>query len=259
MRIALVQHDIVWEAPAENHARLTPLVAEAADAGSGLVLLSEMFATGFSMRTDVIAEDPHGPSVTFLHDRAQHHGVHVGGSIALRLDGPGTRPYNTFVVAHPDGSATHYSKLHPFSYGREHEHYAAGRTPVTVTIDGLRISLFVCYDLRFATAMWDLAPQTDCYAFVANWPQARRAHWRALLVARAIENQAWVVGVNRVGAAPRLQYAGDSLIVDPLGSIIRDAGDTEGVVSAPVDAESVARVRSEFPFLADRRERPSAQ
>jgi predicted amidohydrolase len=113
--------------------------------------------------------------------------------------------------------------------------------------------LFVCYDLRFADEMWALAHDTDCYVLVANWPESRRHHWRTLLVARAIENQAYVVGVNRVGEGDGIAYVGDSRIVDPSGEILASAARTEALVVADVDPAEVARVRERFPFLADRR------
>jgi predicted amidohydrolase len=157
------------------------------------------------------------------------------------------------VLAAPDGGLHHYDKIHPFSYGREHEHYDAGDVFLTVDVEGLRTSFFVCYDLRFADEFWALAPTTDCYVVVANWPESRRAHWRALLVARAIENQAYVVGANRVGEGGKLDYAGDSMIVDPLGEVLASAARTETIISAEVEAAVVAKVRAEFPFLPDRR------
>jgi predicted amidohydrolase len=252
MRIAAIQADLTWEDPGANHRRLAPRVAAAADDGARLVVLPEMFATGFSMHTDRIAEPPDGPSTEFLRDCAQRHGVHVAGSIAVLPPGA-ERPRNRLTVAHPDGGISHYDKIHPFSYGREHEHYDAGDELVTITIDDVRCSLFVCYDLRFADEFWALADATDCYVVVANWPASRRHHWRSLLVARAIENQAYVVGCNRVGTAPGLEYEGDTMIVDPLGAITAEAGPGEGSAIAEVDPAVVASIRAEFPFLPDRR------
>ena len=157
------------------------------------------------------------------------------------------------MLAAPDGSTHRYAKIHPFTYGREHEHYSAGDEFLTVDIEGTRCSFFVCYDLRFADEFWALAPQTDCYVVPANWPASRREHWMALLRARAIENQAYVVGVNRVGEGGRLHYSGDSLIVDPFGEIVAEAADTETIITADVDPGRVRAVRSEYPFLQDRR------
>jgi predicted amidohydrolase len=122
-----------------------------------------------------------------------------------------------------------------------------------VDIDGVRCSFFVCYDLRFADEFWTLAQQTDCYVLPANWPAARREHWMALLRARAIENQAYVVGVNRVGDGGRLHYSGDSMIVDPFGEVVAQAGATETTITADIDPARVESVRTEYPFLQDRR------
>jgi predicted amidohydrolase len=252
MRVAAVQHDIAWEQREANYAHLAPMVAHAASGGARLVVLTEMFATGFSMASDRIAEPVDGPSLRFLQEQAQRNDVWVCASIATRA-GAAAKPTNRLVLAAPDGTTHHYDKIHPFSYSGEHEHYAAGASYLTVDVDGLRVSFFVCYDLRFADGFWALAPTTDCYVVVANWPEARRAHWRSLLVARAIENQAYVVGANRVGDAKGITYSGDSMIVDPLGEVLVNAARGETVCSAVVDATVVEKVRSEFPFLRDRR------
>jgi len=252
VRVAAIQHDIVWEDPGTNFAHLAPMIAAAAEAGARLVVLTEMYSTGFSMDTDRIAEVLDGPSTQFLVEQARHHGVWICGSIPERPHDGGL-PFNQLVLAAPDGALHRYSKIHPFTYAREHERYAAGNEHVTVEIDGLRCSLFVCYDLRFADEFWALARTTDCYLIVANWPASRREHWRALLVARAIENQAYVVGVNRVGSGGGLDYVGDSRIVDPLGELVAEATDGEAVLMAEVDPARVIEVRAKFPFLADRR------
>ena len=163
------------------------------------------------------------------------------------------RPVNRLVLAGPEGALHHYDKIHPFTYSGEDEHYDAGDAFLTVEIEGLRVSFFVCYDLRFADEFWARATVTDCYVVVANWPESRRNHWRALLTARAIENQAYVIGVNRVGNARDIAYAGDSTIIDPLGEALAHAARTETVISATVERSEVEKVRAEFPFLQDRR------
>jgi predicted amidohydrolase len=211
-----------------------------------------MFSTGFSMAVDRVAETRSGPSATFLAEQAREHGVWVCGSCPER-PGPDARPFNQLVLAAPDGTQYRYAKIHPFGYGAEPQHFAAGHEFLTVAIEGVRCTFFVCYDLRFADEFWPLAPATDCYVVVANWPRQRRAHWSALLRARAIENQAYVVGVNRVGTGDGLTYVGDSVILDPLGEPVATAADAECVISGDIDSERVRAVREKFPFLADRR------
>ena len=252
MKVAGIQHDIVWEDRDANYARLAPMIAAAAADGAGLVVLTEMFSTGFSMDVDRVGELSDGPSASFLSAQAREHGVWVCGSLPER-PAPDARPFNQLVLAAPDGATHRYAKIHPFGYGAEPDHYAAGDAFLTVDVDGVRCSFFVCYDLRFADEFWPLAPQTDCYVVVANWPRQRRAHWTALLRARAIENQAFVVGVNRVGSGDGLTYVGDSVILDPLGEPVATAGANECVITADVDPEQVRAVREKFPFLRDRR------
>ena len=157
------------------------------------------------------------------------------------------------MLAGPDGTVHRYRKIHPFTYGGEPEHFRAGTDLVTVEIEGLRVSLFVCYDLRFADEFWQLADATDVYLVPANWPTKRRLAWQSLLQARAIENQAYVVGVNRVGDGGGISYCGDSRIVDPLGELLATAAQTESILLADVSAAHVASTRAHFPFLADRR------
>jgi predicted amidohydrolase len=255
VRVAAVQHDIRWEDPPANFARLAPRIAEAAGNGARLVVLAEMYSTGFSMESDRIAEPVDGPSTRFLVDQAAQHGVWVCGSLPERTEGAGL-PTNTLVMAGPAGDVHRYAKLHPFTYAGEHSRYAPGDRHVTVDVEGVRVSLFVCYDLRFGDEFWAVAPDTDCYVVVANWPASRRGHWRILLQARAIENQAYVVGVNRVGEGDGLAYAGDSVIVGPGGEVLAAAPGvgSEAVVTADVDPAVVKDTRGRYPFLADRRD-----
>jgi predicted amidohydrolase len=252
IRVAGVQHDIVWEDRDANFERLRPQIAAAAGAGARLVALTEMFSTGFSLDAERIAEPSGGPSSRFLAEQAREHRVWVCGSIPERDPGA-AKPYNRLVLAAPDGELHRYEKIHPFTYAGEHERYAAGSEFVTVAIDDVSVSLFVCYDLRFGDEFWALAERTDVYVVVANWPESRRLHWQVLLRARAVENQAYVLGVNRVGEGGRLTYAGDSAVIDPMGEILASAARTETLVLADVDPEVVRATRKRFPFLADRR------
>ena len=251
MRVAAVQHDIVWADRGANFTALTPLIREAAANGARLVVLTEMFSTGFVVDRDDIGEPAGGPSSAFLSSMATELGIWVCGSCPEVADGD-PRPYNSFVVAAPNGTQHRYSKIHPFTYGGEDRHFRAGESHVTIDIEGIRTSLFVCYDLRFADEFWALAQRTDLYLVPANWPVSRREHWMSLLRARAIENQSWVVGVNRVGSGGKLDYVGDSRIIDPLGNETV-AGNGQCIVYADVTGESVAQTRERFPFLQDRR------
>ena len=252
MRIAAVQHDIVWEDRDANFGRLAPQVRRAVGAGAELVLLTETFSTGFSM-TPGIGEPEGGPSAQFLAGQAREHGVWVAGSCP-EIAEDGQLPYNSFVLAGPDGTAHRYRKLNPFTHGGERERFRAGTDPVTVQVGDLRITPFICYDLRFADVFWAAAPDTDVYLVPANWPAARRNHWRTLLEARAIENQAYVVGCNRVGTGgDGIEHAGDSRIVSPMGELLATAAGAETIVLAEVDAGEVRATRDRLRFLADRR------
>jgi predicted amidohydrolase len=252
MRIAAVQHDIVWEDRDANFERLAPQVAGAVGAGAELVLLTETFSTGFSM-TPGIGEPEDGPSARFLAGQAAEHGVWVAGTCPEIAAGE-TLPYNSFVLAGPDGTIHRYRKLHPFTHAGEHERFRAGEKPVSVEIGGLRITPFICYDLRFADVFWKAAPGTDVYLVPANWPSPRRQHWQTLLQARAIENQAYVVGCNRVGTAgDGTDHAGDSRIVSPMGELLATAAGIETLVLADVDPAEVAATRDRLRFLPDRR------
>jgi omega-amidase len=259
MKVAAIQHDIAWEDGDTTRKHLAPMIAQAAAAGARLVVLTEMYATGFSMKPERTAEDPGGPNEQFLIDQAAEHGLWIIGSIAQWSEnspseqGESRRATNTAVVAGPAGQLHRYHKLHPFSYADEHLHYEAGTEFLTVTIEDLKVSVFICYDLRFADEFWQRAAETDLFVLPANWPEPRREHWRTLLRARAIENQAYVLGCNRVGTVDKLNHTGDSAIIDPLGRTLVEASLVETVLIADVDAAEVQRVRTKFPFLADRR------
>ena len=257
LRVAAVQHDIVWNDRAANFEHLTPIIAGAVNSGAGLVLLTETFSTGFGFGDpELITEPEGGSSSQFLADQARRHGVWVGGSCPeIRADAPpdDQRPSNCFVLAGPDGTQHRYRKVHPFSFAGEERYVRAGTELVTVDVDGFRVSMFVCYDLRFADEFWQLAHDTDVYLVPANWPEQRREHWQALLRARAIENQAYVVGVNRVGSGGGLDYSGDSRIIDPQGELLATASRTETVLLADLSTEHVAATRDQFRFLPDRR------
>jgi predicted amidohydrolase len=253
VKIALVQHDVAFEDPAATCDHLAPLVEAAAGRGAHLVALTEMFATGFSMAAERVAEPATGGvGRGFLLDMAAGTGAAVCGSLPMR-DNSGSRPVNRFLCAFPDGRTVGYDKVHPFSYGGEDKHYAAGSSVSTFHWEGVTLAPFVCYDLRFADFFWALATSTDCYLGVANWPGSRQGHFRALAIARAIENQAYVLATNRVGTGGGLDYTGGTIAVGPLGEVLAEAGAGEETLLVDVSAAKVREVRGAYPFLADRR------
>jgi predicted amidohydrolase len=250
VKLALVQMDLAWEDVAENHRRALARLEEAKGRGARLTLLPEMFSTGFSMQSDRIAQPPGGPSETFLRNTAARLGMWILASVPEAGE---PRPRNVAILAAPDGSATRYAKIHPFTFGGEDRVYAGGDKVVTADVEGLRVTPFVCYDLRFPEPFRLAADDTDLFAVVANWPEARRGHWRTLLRARAIENLCYVAGLNRVGEGGGLSYVGDSVVVSPSGEVLAEGGAAEAVLIADVDPAAVRDARTRFPALADRR------
>jgi predicted amidohydrolase len=250
MRVALVQMDLAWEDVAENHRRARRHLEAAKAKGARLALLPEMFCTGFSMESDRIAQPPGGPSEAFLRDTARELAMWILASIP---EAGQPRPRNMAILAAPDGSATRYAKIHPFTYGGEDRVYTGGDRIVTVDVEGLRVTPFVCYDLRFPEPFRLAAEDTDLFAVVANWPAARREAWRTLLRARAMENLCYVAGVNRAGEGGGLRYTGDSALISPWGEVLVEGSDEEAVLVGDVDPAVVRETRAKFPALSDRR------
>lgn len=248
MRVALIQLDLAWEDAAENHTRADRRLREAAAMGARLAVLPEMFSSGFSMNPGKVAEPEGGPTETFLRETAEGLGMWIVAGIPAL---PG--PRNVAALVSPDGTIQRYTKIHPFSFGDENRHYVAGDRVARWEVEGLRITPFICYDLRFPEPFRATADDTDAYVVIANWPEARRAHWSTLVRARAIENQAFVVGVNRVGAGGGLTYSGQSVVVDPWGEALVEASRQEAVLVAEIAPGVVADARARFPPLRDRK------
>lgn len=246
MRVAGIQMDIAWEDPAANFETV-----RAADTGDArLVVLPEMFATGFTMNATKVA--PLADSVReFLSERAKETGAYVLGGYA---EEGSQRPRNACSIYDRSGAEIlHYQKIHPFTLAGEEEHYDGGESLTTVTIEGVRVTPVICYDLRFPELFRIAAERTDLFVVIANWPAKRSHPWRTLLMARAAENQAYVLGVNRVGIGGGEPHSGDSLLVDPFGNPIDSASGEPAVVTGEVDPAKVADAREHFSFLADRR------
>jgi omega-amidase len=253
MRIIACQLDIVWENKTANFARVRRLLDKAELSEGSLVALPEMFSTGFSMNVPAIREESASETESFLRGLAREYKVFLLGGLVR--EGADRLGRNEAVVMTPAGeTAARYCKIHPFSFGREKQHYTGGSSIVSFEWQQFRVAPFICYDLRFPE-IFRLAARDGAQLFVviANWPAGRVHHWTTLLQARAIENQAYVVGVNRTGKDPKLEYPGRSLIVDPRGAIIADGGPDEGVIGADVDVANVVEWRNEFPALQDMR------
>jgi predicted amidohydrolase len=213
-----------------------------------------MFASGFSMNVLRIAEDESRPTEQFLRGMSRELGVYLVGGLATR--GADGRGRNDAVVTSPAGETiARYCKLHPFSPGKEKQHYSAGDRIVTFDWNDVTVAPLICYDLRFPEAFRRATRRgARVLVVIANWPSPRVEHWVTLLRARAIENQAYVLGVNRCGSDPYLPYPGRSLIVDYRGNVLADAGDREGVIAADIDPAAQAAYRKELPFLDDMRD-----
>ncbi len=247
LRVSLVQTDLVWENPTANCAQLEEKLASLAGK-TDVIVLPEMFATGFSM-TESGAEIGRGPALQWMQLQANRLGTLVVGSLKVKH---GTSFYNRLYAVEPSGSYTTYDKRHLFRMGGEHEFYQAGDQQVIVSYKGWKLALFICYDLRFPVWSRNVDMAYDAAIYVANWPAPRANAWRTLLQARAIENLAYVIGVNRVGAdANDLAYAGDSLLVDFKGGLALDLKAEDQILTAELSASELADFRAKFPAHLD--------
>ena len=251
MNIHLVQMDPAWEDRPANHAKAKQLIAEANPDPGSLIVLPEMFATGFSTNIPMTAEPAGGPTEQFLREMATtHRCCVVGGLVTALTDGRGS---NQALVIAPDGSElARYDKNHPFSMGGEDQVHAAGKGVALFEWQGLRIAPLICYDLRFPElAREAVRAGAEVLIYIAAWPAKRTQHWITLLQARAIENLAFVIGVNYCGADPQFTYLGRSIVVDPHGVIIADASAHEHVITSQIDPHVVRDWRTQFPALRD--------
>lgn len=246
MKVSIIQLDIQWADVAENIRRADALIGSNPEAD--LYVLPEMFSTGFCTDPEGIAEEAEGKSLHWMRDKAAQIDAAIAGSVAVMENG---RYYNRFYFVKPDGSVTSYDKKHLFAFGGEHERFTAGTERVVVEFRGVRILLEVCYDLRFP--VWSRNQgDYDMILYVASWPAVRVSAWKSLLVARAIENQCYVAGVNRVGSDPSNEYDGGSMVIDPYGRIISSCQDGfESLASAFIDMDSLEAFRKKFPVLND--------
>lgn len=252
MNVVGLQFDIAWENKTANYEKVRQLMGQAAPGRDSLVVLPEMFATGFSMNAEAMAEAYGGPTERFLSQLSREHGVYLVGGAAMR--GKDGRARNKALVFGPDGTLqAFYAKMRPFSPGGEAMHYTAGDRPTVFEWGEVKTAPFVCYDLRFPELFRQAAAarQPELFLVIANWPEKRIQHWVRLLQARAIENQAYVIGVNRVGTDPFYRYTGRSMVVDFNGDIMAEAAGEERWIQAQLDLQVLRKYRQGLPFLKD--------
>jgi predicted amidohydrolase len=251
-KTSLIQFDIVWEDKDANFRKITSMT-DNLEPETDLIVLPELFSTGWTMHPGDFAENLRdGASVSFLAELARKYKCHVVGSFIEKTDG---KPRNTAVISSPDGEVVlQYSKIHLMSLTGEHEHYARGDKVPVLDLNGNRIAVIICYDLRFPELFVELAKQdVQCVIDIANWPAERINHWDVLLSGRAIENQVYMAGLNRVGKSPSLMFTGHSAVIDPWGNTVAAAaGYREEVLNAEIDFAYVEKVRKDLPVLEDK-------
>jgi len=247
LKIALVQTTLAWHDREANYAHFEVLLDQAGDAD--LVILPEMFTTGFSMESQRLAEPENGPTFKWIKAQAKRINAVVTGSVIIQAADGSHR--NRLLWARPDGEILHYDKRHLFRMAGEHKHYTPGERQVQFEIKGWRVRPLICYDLRFP--VWSRDSQdTDLLLYTANWPAARRQHWNRLLPARGIENLCFVAAVNRVGTDGKgFAYSGDSQVLDFQGESLLSAGEADGVFTVVLRAAELAAYRTRFPANLD--------
>ena len=268
LTITTIQSNLIWEEKSANLRLLEQKIA-GIEEKTEIVVLPEMFNTGFSMRPEALAETMDGETVEWMKRVSRENGIVLTGSLMIEEAG---NYYNRLVWMLPNGQYGHYDKRHLFAFGEEDKHYSPGNKRLIASVKGLKINLQVCYDLRFP--VWARqapshelrsfplqgtpkgeefsAPEYDLLIYVANWPERRSHAWKTLLCARAIENQCYVVGVNRVGSdGKNVYHSGNSLVIDPLGQVLYHMADEEDVNTITLQKEMLEDVRSKFPFWKD--------
>jgi len=249
MKIGLVQYSPLWENKDANKAKITSLLKEN-KSEVNLLIFPEMTLTGFTMKSDELAEGLQGESFKFFSELAVGKKAHIFTGIIERGK---RKSFNTLLHIKPDGKLFKlYRKIHPFSYSKEDQFFEPGRRPARTKVKNWQVGLSICYDLRFPELYRKYAKKgAHLIVNIANWPDTRIDHWRTLLKARAIENQCYVVGVNRVGDDPKLHYNGFSSVYDPMGKEIVSVENEEKLIVAEIDKNYVNVIKKEFPFLED--------
>lgn len=251
MKVSLAQISTEFENKDKNKKLCLKFIKQAKEENMDFLVFPEMTLTGFSMNTDLIAEE-NNETVMWFSEAAKHFELNIGFGHVVRKD---KKCENRFTIVDIKGEQMlSYAKIHPFSYSSEDKYYEGGSEVFYTAIKDFIVSPFICYDLRFPEIFQIASKEADLITVAANWPKSRRGNWITLLKARAIENQCYIAAVNVIGKMEGIDYSGDSLIIDPLGKIIADGASSEQLVSADIKLEEVRRFRDHFPIKKDRKE-----
>ncbi len=248
LKISTFQGYLYWENIDKNLQNISTRLGNIREK-TDLIILPEMFSTGFTMEAEKLAEPMGGKTMQWMYNTAKEFDCVITGSIIIAEQG---KFYNRLIWMQPDGTYEYYDKRHLFALGKEHLNYTAGDKKLIVGLKGWKICPMICYDLRFPVWMRNVDNEYDLLIVTANWPERRIAHWRALIIARAIENQAYVIGVNRVGHdGNEVYHSGDSMCVDPMGNIVYNKRDEEDLYTFTILADEITKTRRTLPFLKD--------
>lgn len=250
MKVGLTQMDIVWEDKEKNMEKAEKLMEQAVKQGVELLVFPEMTFTGFTMNTALAGEEMlFSPTLRFFKENSRKY--HMAMAFGF-VEDFGEEYYNKLMIVSEGRVVYDYDKIHPFNYGEEGRHYIGGHEVKTVNLKAMEISGFVCYDLRFPEIFQAVSGQADMILVIANWPKDRILHWETLLRARAIENQCYIIGVNRTGKGNGLEYIESSMAFDPMGERLTKAHSKSELMVVEVDADKVKQIRKRFPFKEDR-------
>ncbi|WP_205943236.1 nitrilase family protein [Pedobacter frigoris] len=249
LKITIFQAYLFWENTDKNLQNLALRLSMGIKEKTDLIILPEMFNTGFTMNAEALAEEMNGKTMLWMQQTAQKYDCVVCGSLIIKEN---NHYYNRLIWMLPDGSFSHYDKRHLFGLGNEDKSYTAGEQQVIVDLKGWKIRLAICYDLRFPVWLRNKYQEYDILLIIASWPDKRSAHWNALIPARAIENQSYVIGANRVGHdGNEIYHSGHSQCIDPQGKTVYYKPEDEDLYTFSINYEEVVKTRRIFPFLRD--------
>jgi omega-amidase len=248
LKVTVFQGYLFWENIDKNLQNISLRLSGIREK-TNLIILPEMFNTGFTMNAEALGEEMGGKTMQWMQQTAQKYDCVVTGSLIIKENG---NYYNRLIWMRPDGSHEHYDKRHLFALGKEHNTYTAGKDKLIVELNGWKICPMICYDLRFPVWLRNVDEDYDVLMIVANWPEKRALHWRTLIPARAVENQSYVIAVNRVGHdGNEVYHSGDSTCIDPNGNVVYYKRDEEDVYTFSIIYDEVKRIRRALPFLKD--------